>query len=82
MPKLKKTRTEALSSKMRANINYYATYYGYDRDDLARTIGKSKATMDRRLSDPLSFTIDELMRLAQSFHVPLADLMETEVKKC
>lgn len=42
---------------------------------LAETLSVSQAAISRRLSGRVAFDIDELVRIAEAFNIPLAELV-------
>lgn len=50
--------------------------YEFTAPRLAATLGCSTATAQRRLSDPASFTVEELRRINKRGHIPLDEIRE------
>ena len=42
-------------------------------EELARKIGTSQATLSRRLADPSTFTLGEIVKIASEFEVSVED---------
>lgn len=73
MPRTKIGRNPA--ANIGANIAYYANYYNYDIAKLASVLHVSPSTVMNRKRKPEKYTVEELQRLADSFHVSFVDLL-------
>lgn len=75
MPRTKLQEKLKPMNYVQANIDYYTTYYDYDLEKIAEVMRCSVGTVYNRQRKPGSYTILELQRLADSFHVSIKDLV-------
>lgn len=78
MPKVRTPPNVQLNRLLVARIKYGMAVYGYDADAMARAAHISQPTWFRRLLSPGEFTVDELRRISQKIHIPLAMLLGAE----
>ena len=64
------TKTEALSAKLRA----LQAFKGYDSGQMATKLHVCPRTWLKRVSDPGSMTVDELLRIEKAFGISLLDI--------
>lgn len=64
------------SSSVARNVRAELARRKISQQTIAAALGKSQAWIYRRLSDKVSFTIDELDQIAQCIDAPLSKLIE------
>lgn len=68
MPKLRMTDTEVQDAFLRQAIKGSAGYFSLCPDEQAQIAGLTRATWYRRLTQPSTFSLKELRRMAKRYH--------------
>lgn len=76
MPKRLSLPDDKYKRNLVARIEYHCTIRGITREHQRIIVRCSPATMCRRLSDPGTFTLDELIRLANELKIPVWELLK------
>lgn len=61
-----------------AKINAKIKSLKYTQDDLAKRLGISVSTVNRKLSGKREITIDDLVYLSRLLNLPITELIKTE----
>lgn len=78
MPKLRENPQEAMYRKIVAKIMYYQSLLQLDKEQVAMACHIDRSTYYKRLQRAGSFRLEELIRLAQRFHISIADLVSDQ----
>ncbi len=76
MPKRIPKPHDVYKRNVLANINYHCTIRGIDKEHQRLIVQCSMPTLNRRLKDPGEFTLNELIRLADKFKIPVWELLK------
>ena len=76
MPKLKESPADKARRTLNGNIGFYIYYNNLDEETLLKAVKLSPSTFQRRRKDVGNFTVNELIRLAAAFNVPIGALFE------
>lgn len=66
---------DGLAGVVGANIRYEAVRYELTQDDLARTIGRSRAAVSARYTGKVAWTLAEVGKIAELMGLPPAELV-------
>jgi hypothetical protein len=80
MPKRIQAPKDKYKRELIARINYNCDIRGITREHLQIYVRCSRATLCRRISDPGTFTLDELIRLADKLNIPIWELLKPDDK--
>lgn len=76
MPKQISLPKDKYKRSLVAKIEYHSTIKGMTREHQRIIVRCSSATLCKRLNDPGTFTLDELIRLANEFKIPVWELLK------
>lgn len=80
MPKIYKTPAKAYEENVKKNIKDKILWLGFcagiNKGQLADSAGLTRTTFDRRMKDPGSLTVNELLRICAKVHKPITALLE------
>ena len=80
MPRIGRDSNEKYKRLLIAKINYYCDVRGVTKEHQRVIVRCSTSTLCRRFKNPGTFTLDELIRLANKLNIPIWELLKPNDK--